>query len=300
VSARVSLPGPLKRAGKVAAGWIFSLRRHLAGRGREGGRRVRPPREDAEQPGLAPERSAGGAVEVAPEILNRVSAANGVIAANEHGLYCVPRASQHRPVAQAILRGSVWEADTLALLGAAEPTGDVVHAGTFFGDFLPALARSRAEGARVWAFEPGRENHRCAQITVLLNDLHNVELAPAGLGAEAGAAQLAIGDRAGVPLGGASRIVRDPARARWWSAEEVRVTTIDAALGPDRKVAVLHLDVEGHEQEALTGALATIARSGPLIVLETLPSADWLADNLEPLGYGDAGTVDRNHVLRRR
>ena len=58
-----------------------------------------------------------------------------------------------------ILDARVWEPDTLDLARGVDPAGDVVHAGTFFGDFIPALARSRAPGALVWAFEPNRESY---------------------------------------------------------------------------------------------------------------------------------------------
>jgi FkbM family methyltransferase len=227
-----------------------------------------------------------------------VGALDCVVASNTHGVYCVPRSSQHRPVAQAILQARVWESDTLDLMRAADRDGDIVHAGTFFGDFLPALARSRGKGAVVWAFEPGRENYRCAQITVMLNDLENVALSHAALDVKHGSALLATSDRAGLPLGGASRIIKDPARARWADNEEVKLVAVDEVVGSERQVAVIQLDVEGHEQEALAGAMLTIERCRPLIVLETVPENGWLAANLEPLGYRVEGSVTRNSIIR--
>jgi FkbM family methyltransferase len=276
---RKALPPPVKRALKVLAGWAYSSRRWLkAGR----------PRAGASGPGTpAPAHTRTGTAD-----------AGHLSASNEHGSYCVPRSSSHRPVAQAILDSRVWEPDTLDLLRAADSDGDIVHAGTFFGDFLPALARSRTGGAVIWAFEPNVENHDCAQRTIALNELPNVHLARAGLDVGAGAAQLATADRAGVPLGGASRVIKDAARARWFSNEDIELVSVDATVGADRRVAAIHLDVEGHEQTALTGALATIERCRPLIVLETLPEASWLAENVEPLGYRVEARVERNYVLR--
>lgn len=221
-----------------------------------------------------------------------------VVATNEHGLYCVPRSSRHRPVAQAILQSRVWEPDTLDLLRSVDSDGDIVHAGTYFGDFLPALARSRGDGAIVWAFEPNRENYRCAQITTLLNDLGNVVLTHAALDAQAGTAVLATSDPAGMPSGGASHIVGDPSQAGTHSHEEVDLVSVDQALGSDRRVAVIQLDVEGHEQQALAGAMLTIERCRPLIVLESLPETSWFAANLAPLGYKLDGSVDLNTVIR--
>jgi FkbM family methyltransferase len=223
-----------------------------------------------------------------------------LLAANEHGDYCVPVSSRRRPVAQAILGSNVWEPDTLSLISHADPDGDVVHAGTFFGDFLPALAHARCSGALVWAFEPSGENFRCAEVTVKLNALENVVLTHAALGARAANALLQTTDRLGLPLGGASRLLVDPVGDGGRPKEEVAVLALDEAIDADRRVGVLHLDVEGHEQQALIGAKRTIERCLPLIVLETLPDAAWVAEQLSPLGYEYDGAVDRNFILRNR
>lgn len=216
-------------------------------------------------------------------------ALDALIARNEHGVYCVP-ARARGIVPRTIRRGKVWERDTLALLG--EIDGDVVHAGAFFGDFLPALAHGR-EGM-VWAFEPNLENFRCASITVQLNGLENVTLSHAGLSDQAGEAFVTTGATGWNLSGGVARLVFDDSFSR--SREAVAVTTVDAAIPADRHVGVVHLDVEGHEQQALLGALATIARCRPVILVETLPSHDWLAQHLP--GYRRTGQVDRNIVFR--
>ena len=221
-----------------------------------------------------------------------------LVAKNEHGLYCVPRASRHRPASRTVLASRVWEADTIDLVRAADPERDIVHAGAFFGDFIPALARSRRGGALVWAFEPSLENHRCAELTVRLNELDNVTLLHAGLGASAGTAVLATSDRAGTPLGGASRIVEAEAEGRWSTSETVDLIAIDEVVDSRRDVAAIQLDVEGGERQALSGAMRTIERCRPLLVLEGLPEPGWIADNLTPLGYVAGGTVDANSVLR--
>jgi FkbM family methyltransferase len=280
---RSAIPRPLKRRLTWLVGWAYWARRRL--------RLLRRRRASAVAPTDRPEQT--GASIALP-----ADAPPCVIARNEHGVYCIPRSSEHRPVAQAILQGRVWESDTLELVRGCDPAGDIVHAGTFFGDFIPALARSRADGAIVWAFEPGAENHRCSEITTMLNELANVELSHAGLDAEGRSALLATSDREGVALGGASRIITDPARARWWANEEVTLVAVDGVVARERRVAAIQLDVEGHEQDALAGAMGTIERCRPLIVLETLPEASWIEQNLTPLGYRLDGSVDRNFVIR--
>jgi FkbM family methyltransferase len=283
-----AVPRPIKRRLTWLLGWVYwALRRLRALRARG-------------LPSVSAPATADVAVDSNGELdaVLPADAPPSVLARNEHGLYCVPRSSQHRPVSRAILESRVWESETLELLCGADSAGDIVHAGTFFGDFVPALSHSRAGGARVWAFEPGDENYRCTRITVELNALENVTLSNAGLGASGGSALLATGDREGVALGGASRVITDPARARWFASEQVELVTIDDAVGEERRVAAIQLDVEGHEQEALAGALRTIERCRPLIVLETLPNDDWSEANLAPLGYKVSGQVNRNFILR--
>jgi FkbM family methyltransferase len=214
---------------------------------------------------------------------------NVLLARNEYGVYCVPADS--RGIApRAVRRGRVPEADTLRLLRTID--GDVVHAGAFFGDFLPALAASR-EGI-VWAFEPNLYNFRCAKITVDLNGLENVTLIRAGLFDQPGEAFVTNSSTAWAPSGGVSRLVFDEAFSH--SREAVPITTVDETIPEERRVGVVHLDIEGYEQRALTGALRTIERSRPVLVIESVPPADWIKQNLP--GYRTVGRVDLNTILR--
>jgi FkbM family methyltransferase len=273
------LPGPLRRPVTWLIGWVFWARRRLLGR----------------KPAAAAAKPTGAGIVAGAQL--PPDAPDAVVARNQYGVYCVPRSSIHRPVAAAIVEGGVWEQATLELMRTVESGGDIVHAGTYYGDFLPALARSRAEGALVWAFEPGAENHRCTEITIELNDLHNVVLARAGLSEHSGNALLAIGGPHGVPLGGSSSVIQDPGRARWWDSEEVAMVAIDDVVPEDRHVALVQLDVEGHEKEALLGGAGTIARCRPLIILESLPRASWLEQHLGSLGYSVRESIEHNTVL---
>jgi len=210
------------------------------------------------------------------------------LAANEYGVYCFPRAASRRAVPRTLARSQVYERATLELMMRTAPDADVVHAGTFIGDFLPALSRSRTGGARVFAFEPNRESYRCSMVTILLNDLRNVEMANAGLDAGAGTNRLLIG-------GGTSRLIDDAPAAG--DSEEVRLVRIDEAVDAERRVGLIHLDIEGHEQQALTGAMDTIRRWRPLILAETVPAEEWLQEHLLPLGYALSGKVNGNRII---
>jgi FkbM family methyltransferase len=217
-----------------------------------------------------------------------------LIAANRYGRYCVPSSSAHRPAAQAVLAGGVWEPQTLELIAANCGERDVVHAGAYFGDFLPALSAAVAPDTFVWAFEPNPENHVCASQTLALNGLTNVRLFHAGLGAENASLPFAAVDKEGRALGGGSsfNLAANPAtRLR----SDIR--TLDGIVG-ERPVGVIQLDVEGFEEQALTGAVATIARCLPLIILEGVPAASSpIMERLAALGYKRAGVVHQNTVL---
>jgi len=220
-----------------------------------------------------------------------------LIAGNSHGIYCVPASSEHRPAARAVLRGEVWEADTVAFLIENAGSGDIIHAGTYFGDFLPALAKAVVPEARIWAFEPSLENFRCARITLKLNDIRNVVLTQAALGECRGSALLQTGEIGGRAAGGGSAIAKE--REPGFTYEEVQTAAIDEIVPADRAVSIIHLDVEFQEQQALTGALDTIARCRPLLVLETLPAdAAWFAREILSLGYEEIAKLDKNVAFR--
>lgn len=202
----------------------------------------------------------------------------------------------HRQAAQRVLAGEVWERETLDYLMQSCGSGDVVHAGTYFGDFLPALARACAGGI-VWAFEPNPNSFRCASMTARLNDLSNIELMNAALGAATDTVPMLVKGKRGRDLGGASRIGPEAKEAAPGHAVEVQVVMLDDVVPDDRNISLMHLDVEGLEREAMLGALRTIRRCRPVLVLESLPDRAWLAKTILPLGYKKDGVVDANTIL---
>lgn len=209
----------------------------------------------------------------------------------------MPLSSRRRPAARKILSGEVWEPETIEYMSAHCRKGDIVHAGTYFGDFIPALSRACASGAKIWAFEPNPENYRCALVTTLINDLDNVALTKAGLGARAGSLAMMTCDRKGRSLGGASRIVESQLHGGKHQYAEVKIVRIDDVVPADRHVEVLQLDVEGFERPALAGAMETIRRCKPTLILETAPGDAWLAESILPLGYRITGKVHDNIIL---
>jgi FkbM family methyltransferase len=223
------------------------------------------------------------------------------IAYNRYGAYCVPVSGLHRPAALYVLAGEVWEAQTIDLIVSLCERGDIVHAGTFFGDFLPALAAAcSAAGNRVWAFEPNPESYRCAAITLQLNQITNVRLINAGLGERSDRRTLVTIEN-GVPLGGASYLLTEGADAPKHlndDATSVPIVTVDETVPERRPISVIQLDIEGYEERALTGAIRTIRRHRPLLILETMPGEAWMSANLLPLGYRIGESFLENTVIR--
>ncbi len=227
------------------------------------------------------------------------------IATNAHGQYCVPIESLHRPCALTIMRGGVWETATLKAIASHYAGGDIVTAGTYFGDFLPWLCRqAHAHEAHVWGFEPVTVNYLCASATRALNALTNCTLTHAGLGAEPGQMTIKTHDNKGRPLGGGSRIVAGrsgPPAARF---DTIEIAAIDQVLG-ERQVGLIQLDTEGFEIAALKGARAIIERCRPLLVLEAhggteLTNDPFLQDLTARLGYREIDRKDQNVFLAAR
>ena len=104
-------------------------------------------------------------------------------------------------------------------------------------------------------------------------------------------------DRNGRPLGGASRIVEVEKQIDDPSFVRVDMVRIDDVVPANRSVTILHLDVEGFEQAALSGALETIMRCKPILVLEHLPEREWFGQNVLRLGYNVVGKIHDNTVL---
>jgi FkbM family methyltransferase len=216
----------------------------------------------------------------------------GTEACNKYGRYWVPVGLEERPACRAVLAGEVYEPQTIDFIRRNAADGDVVHAGTFFGDFLPGVSEALAPGAKLWAFEPNPASFECARQTVALNGLRNVELRNAGLSDRQGRMHFRTLDDSGRPLGGLSRFTEEDGPG----VVQVETAMIDFTIPADRKVSILQLDVEGHEKPALLGAFHVIRAWRPILVVEYLGQTRWVGRTFRDLGYSHAGRLHGNHV----
>jgi len=235
----------------------------------------------------------------AKESTNKGKRMNYLIASNEYGTYYVPRASSHRPAAQKILASKVHEPGTIKYITENCAGGDIIHAGAYFGDFLPALSKGCEDWCEVWAFEANPENFECAYATVAGNSLQNVRMKNVALGEENGAANMLIIDKHGKSLGGGSRIIEDASKVGLYDYFTAQVITLDCAIPEDRKVSIIHLDIEGYEWKALMGAKRIIEKYKPTLVLESTAESEWSIDDVLNLGYQLVKTTDSNLMFIR-
>lgn len=151
------------------------------------------------------------------------------VAYNDYGGYCIPDSSSDRPAAVAVLSGRVYEPKTIEYMRQNCGEGDILHAGTFFGDFIPGLSGAVNEKSKILAFEPNLESYHCAMITLEFNLIQNVILNHAGLGEKKGVLEFKSIAEDGTSLGGGSRFVREGSSGHA-NTDEVAVFTIDEIM----------------------------------------------------------------------
>lgn len=170
--------------------------------------------------------------------------------------YFVPVYALHRPACREFIDGKLYEPQTHTLVHQilSRRSGDMIHAGAFFGDMLATF--SRACAGVVYAFEPVLENYILAKLCVEDNKLGNVALFNAGLSDRLSVGHVDVG--ASLHRGGGSEI----------SDRGQMTTLIPIDMLELDNVALIQLDVEGHELQALRGAEHTLRRCRPTVLIE--------------------------------
>lgn len=223
------------------------------------------------------------------------------IAANEYGFYCVPTAFRGREVPRLLRKGEVYEPVTLRFLMRHLGDGDIITGGAFVGDFFPALARSLAPDALIHSFEPAPLTFLAAERTIALNKLGQVRLHPVAIGAEEAVLPLQVSRKDGAePLAAGARLVTGSPRGE---TVDVPVKPLDDLVPQDRRITLLHLDVEGHEVPALQGAARILRDHAPILVLETgrrkrrLEYLELLADLVPKHRYAHSSQIEENGIF---
>jgi FkbM family methyltransferase len=204
-----------------------------------------------------------------------------------------------------------YEAHLSELFGHLVQPGDrCVDVGANVGVHTVRLARLAGRGGEVIAVEPDPDVVRRARRNIALNGLGNVRLIHAAASERAGQMRLyrpspRDTNRARASLLHHSYLTGD--------ATTVPVVTVDD-LCADAPVALIKIDVEGHESAVVRGAAGVIARHAPSVVFEYAPELlddagqtpfGWLAERgylllrVRPARHGITGRVrlalDRLH-----
>ena len=228
-----------------------------------------------------------------------------LFAVNEYGFYCVPAEFKNREVPKILFAGGVYEPSTIKLLRrlTKRQGGDIVTGGAFVGDFFPAISECLTAKQRLISFEPNPISYAACSYTAKLNGVTNLDLHPVAVGKEDATLPLQIQRSGGSAMGARAKIAETHTEGE---TIEVDVKTLDGLLEKSKKVSVLHLDIEDHEEPALWGATETIKRDKPVVILEA--GRPWQQRNyLQVLNdicgenaYDFFGAVDRNAVYHAK
>ncbi len=196
-----------------------------------------------------------------------------------------------------------------AVLRALVAPGDhVVDIGANVGWYTRALSELVGPDGRVFSVEPVPPTFALLSHCVRRLGLRNVELFNCAMSDRPGSAVMEV------PRyleGGenfyTARIVSDPRDDARLRAFQVAVSSIDALLAPRlRRMTFVKCDVEGHELAVVRGALATLARWKPALLIEVSGDPDdprstahAVIAQLVELGYG-AYRFDGQGLARRR
>ncbi len=176
--------------------------------------------------------------------------------------FFVPKYAAHRPAIKAFLKGTPIEPKTYVFVKEffKQIDGSMIHAGTFFGDMLPSFSES--VNGTVYAFEPVLENYVLAKMCIEVNKLENIQIQNCALSDKFSNLYMSIfREGSGGHAGGASSVT-----------ENKEIGTICSSIPIDslncKDIALIQLDVEGHELIALEGAKKTINNFRPVIAIE--------------------------------
>ena len=220
---------------------------------------------------------------------------------NKYGQYALAddiNISEGCPVVKQLEVGRVWEPATVDFVSKKINNKSVVHAGVYIGDMLPAFS-SFTQG-KIYAFEPNPDMIKSINETIRINNLHNVIFSSNGLSDVENTSEFFYRYEDDVSISGGSRIdASHQANDRYTAKENKKTTintvTIDSVVKDE--VSIIQLDVEGFEIHALKGAMKTIRKYRPILILENVKeNNEWMLKNINSLGYKKVTQLTHNNT----
>jgi len=217
-----------------------------------------------------------------------------ILAENNQGIYIIPKKDiEIRKVARMLRNGTEHEPEVVNTIIKYSGEGTVIHAGAYIGDMIPAISK---KVKKMIAFEPNREAFKCAISVSYLNDCNNTDVY-----------NLALSEKCGVGVLNMDqfRSTKTVAKIKLIENEEIaKSITIDSIFIDQNSLlncSVIHLDVELHEIQALKGAINTIERDRPLLIVEdlynTLGVDPWFKSNILN-SYEEIRKIGLNRVYK--
>lgn len=227
-----------------------------------------------------------------------------VLGENKFGKYAVPKSTlEWETLSRVVVAGGIHEEETIQFILDNCGTGSIIHAGAFFGDFLPALGGT---GNYVLAFEPVKESFHCSVETVSLTfgENHDIHLFCYGLGSETESRKIQIKNAQGATMAGRAKYKADDNTPEEM-LQDTQIVCLDDMVALEGRsydeFSIVHLDVEEHEEEALKGARKIIEASKPILILECWQDATletpFFQNEIFGIGYKTHGRILENVVL---
>ncbi|MEV6290603.1 FkbM family methyltransferase [Streptomyces sp. NPDC051896] len=141
------------------------------------------------------------------------------------------------------------------------PGDAVMDVGAHYGSYTLPLAGLVGAQGLVLALDPFAHARSVLQRNVQLNNLRNVQVLPVAAGARAEQATLHMHDdrsRASLHASCGNRPETHP----------VEVVPLDDVAPPGRRIALIKMDIEGYEAQALQGAEQILMRDRPVVIFE--------------------------------
>jgi FkbM family methyltransferase len=197
-----------------------------------------------------------------------------------------------------LLRTGEWEASTGATLREhLHPADTFVDVGCHVGYFSLLASQLVGESGQVISIEANPNTADRAQRNIAINGTRNITLVRKACGDET--KELAFHCARMINSGGSSLAQANAGRGS--QAVVVQAVTLDSLLVGIPRISLMKVDVEGFELPVLRGAVQTLEREHPALVLELKPellvnantsegeARAWLAAH----GYYEARQLDR-------
>ncbi|HCS74567.1 MAG TPA: hypothetical protein DIW17_11925 [Clostridiales bacterium] len=159
---------------------------------------------------------------------------------------------------------------------------DVIDAGGYIGD--TALILSPLTDKKVYVFEPAPENYNVILKTIEFNGLTNVVPENIALSSESGTVQFSIGERSSCDT------LTERPGYHYVDRIKVEALTLDEyANRHGLDVGLIKVDIEGGERKFLQGAMKTITKFRPILLISIYHNAEDFLDikpMLEDLNLG--------------